>query len=511
MPPLILGAQHTTFDTGQVLTYTNLAPQSLGDPLPSTARVYGNSGSGNGTSYRSDDFKVARFRGSYYMLGSDGVYKLQNDNSWSKDTLDGGLTFTSPSDDSPYIDSVIKGGLFVATVNNKPRLFGWYKYDESIQVGHHRSFYLDPDTGNWVLGALTNVGSVVGAHTYRGYDPSWGGNGNWAGLYYQFFDGKQLHILGNTQSNRAFGLNSEHKVFNPSLDTWATVTNPTTGNTDGQWNRSFCIWQGRLFSIHYGSAANVNYRASLWELVNNVWTEVLQIAIPAYDNNRSSAGRNPLWTDGTNLYFMMRFQQFSADGWRCYQITPSLVASEITTAVIPSGLREAQPSTSGFLPIIDSVSSPGQTTIYLRYWDNHIYGTPMILYKWNGPTSKLSIVDMGGNVANALPHGVLSGTHLYSTGPEVVIEDILDTLTGKTLNFKVYGGGTGKTVRFYAGDILQTEAILSGTATGGSAVRNGNQIENVDADGTTVYTVDFNATANGLFDGDSPRLLGVTV
>lgn len=512
MPPILLGLQNSELGTLQAFKYRGMSSEPFGNPLPGTALEYIRYNGGNADQYHMPDFRIVRFRGAYYACSNQGVFKMQNDGSWSMDSLDGGLTFVSPAptafNATQGSNTSIRGGLYVATVGGKPRLFGWYRVDPSVSANAQRGFWLDPDTGQWVLGAVTNVPGTA----YYGYILSGFGQPlSRFGLWYSFYHNGTLHILGHDDPgspNIYTNPTSGHKTYTPGSDSWAAVTNPSGGNVERQWGRTFCVWQGRMFAIHKGSTAGVNYRASLWEFVGGTWTEVLQITVPQYDPDNAPS-RNALFTDGTNLYFIMRFR-YNGDGWRAYQITPAMTVTDITTAVVPPGLRTAlNADTAGMLPVVDSISVPGQTTIYLRHWNSRAYGNPMTLYKWNGPSSMLSVVDSGGNVSHSLPHGLLSGLHVFSSAPEVVIENFEDTQTGLKLHFKVYGGGTGWTVKFYFGrDILGTQATLTGTATGGSAIRNGNQVENVAADGMTTYTVDFDAAAHGLSDGDSVQFFG---
>ena len=68
---------------------------------------------------------------------------------------------------------------------------------------------------------------------------------------------------------------------------------------------------------------------------------------------------------------------------------------------------------------------------------------------------------------------------------------------GERLTFRCFGGQFGQTVRFFVGsggDAPDAQAGLIGSATGGGALRNGNQVENVDCDGITDYTITIQPT-----------------
>jgi len=86
-------------------------------------------------------------------------------------------------------------------------------------------------------------------------------------------------------------------------------------------------------------------------------------------------------------------------------------------------------------------------------------------------------------------------------------------LGGEQISFKAYGdsGSSDKTVKFYfnnAEEAPDTQVTLMGTATGGSATRNGNQVDNVDADdGTTTYTVVRDTSGDGLSLGDQENIM----
>ena len=94
-----------------------------------------------------------------------------------------------------------------------------------------------------------------------------------------------------------------------------------------------------------------------------------------------------------------------------------------------------------------------------------------------------------------------------ASGPFQNGEDIYKTISVNyvTASSAPTGGGADKTVRIYiSGDegTPATLAILQGTATGGTAVRVGNTVTQVIADGITEYTVEVNLVAMGISAGN---------
>jgi hypothetical protein len=84
--------------------------------------------------------------------------------------------------------------------------------------------------------------------------------------------------------------------------------------------------------------------------------------------------------------------------------------------------------------------------------------------------------------------------------------EVISTAGGSaTTNAAQTGGTTSYTVKLYRDKNQQlpdTQATLIGSVTGGSATRNGNQVDDVTADGVIEYTVIWDFFSDGLGIGD---------
>lgn len=449
--------------TPRVWRFRNgVEPFQVGNDLPGTAAE-----STTRNTLRTAGRRVIQFKGAIYAIANDGVYKLQNDNSWSKAAIDGGLTFTTPS---TGVDNTVRSGFEVFYRNGKPYLIGAFK----TAAGGIKAFWLDPDMEQWVEG--TNVYGAPVNNTL--------GNGVMSQAVFR--DKIFFYVNNNNTSDAVY-------VYTPATDSWVSATLPG----DRGSNRpvaDLCVFNDRLYFGYIRSDLNAVKVAEL-NYDTNTFVAVLDL-VPGVQMMYNATTPYCLYTDGTYMYVVAL--QTNA-GFRTWRITSAPAATAVDLFPVVLGLTSHN-NASGFQKAYD-FSTPGVATPLLFYKNANSISNPIYLFKHVGPSSKWQFLGSGATIDQVLPHGAVGGSFDLVPGEsDIIITGKTPIIGGETLKFKVYGGGT-KTVKFYYGlgtSLPLTQLPLKGLAVGGTAVRNGNQVDNVTADGTTVYEVDVNSIAAGI-------------
>ena len=429
--------------------------------------------------------RVINVFGRAYAMHYDGVYRLQtgsNYGSWSKELADGGIDFTN----FPTLGNIITagvgqahGGIYFGLINEEPHIFGWIW---SETVGRLRP---------WRLNLLTDVPDV-GSQLNTGAGADNSGN----------------EILFNGQIYWRYGVFDRYYVINPVGLTIAQFTSnaqPTTwtGN-DMDWD----IFNNQLYLL-----SRTGVTPTLYEMVSGETFGV--VTLPGGANSGNS--RPLLFNDGTSLYCV--YYNTSTSDWEMHQINfvngqPQL-GTDLTNIVLPASIIGSGVNSRLWAT---KVYNDDGTTDILIY---HAPGTasPFSQYRWAGNNSALIPEDIGGTLISdfAVPNQKTgSGERTYNEeSPTITVYDRSRDAGGERITFRVHPpinpGPSSVTedliVRFFwgtGGGAPETPAQLVGTATGGSAMRNGNQVEGVDADDTD-YTVVIQAT--GFNDLDKIELV----
>jgi len=450
--------------TNAAFRYVNATPQQIGNTF--------------GADFISPDSISAprngliQFQGELYAMVRDGIFQKDDPTSmtgaWSS-----ALVFTSTD-----ASDVRTTGLYpmeIAGVQNLVGVFGsgsdttwkWVKFDGTtwtqgggVAIG--LSIQRIHDVVVW-NGVLYWVGSAGGTATVTSFDPG----------------------SDSFSSSTPFGASSVYNIH------------------------CFCIYQGRLFMLD-----SITGDAYLTEFVGGVWVNAYGMT---FLNNAGFSQANTKWclfTDGTNMYaFVMRD---NTAGWKAYEFDSSLVLTEITNTVLPAALKS--PIDGGSFPNLpsgprcvvcyDVDSVPGSTSIYLYFAVNSNTGTALTMFQWNGNAALLTSVDTGGDAWHSPPSGYSNhGERIWTAGElDIRITSRMSVLGGEQIFFTCYGGGTGRKMKLYYsvdGEPLLTEAALIGPVTGGSATLNTgmNQVEDIDADGSTIYSIIWDAPTDGITFG----------
>jgi len=432
--------------------------------------------------------KVIRIGGDLYLAGSTGIYKMGAGGTIV--TLVhayGDQVTTSPR-------SIYYSGLhLIYSGNGRPYLAMVYKQEGSEAVYGVR---LDVLTGIWSeAGPIAISGNswrfVAGEAVYKG----------------------RLYVAVGSNE---IGSQDEIIVWDPVSQGLGFLSNTSSSGTSTIARAALVAHKGRLYSLYkHGSegAADGSYR--LDDISDNVPVNMWTSAVGALGYVANDRSRLSMWSDGTYLYALVIWTD--PNGWRVYQFadgsfgTPTdVTASAITGTPIATGANGMRTNV-----FYDYENDPTIPDVYMLVSDGDTSGDSNTLYKWDPLTTPWwKDQGVGGDVFHSLPSNNLGGERFFSVGQlDILITGVVGDFAGTQVSFQCFGGGSGRFVKFYLVDSANygamAQAALVGSVTGGTATRNGNQIENVDADGVTTYTAIIDPVGSGFAPFDAVRVLPV--
>ncbi len=131
----------------------------------------------------------------------------------------------------------------------------------------------------------------------------------------------------------------------------------------------------------------------------------------------------------------------------------------------------------------------------------------------------MSLIDVGGDVHHSLSTTCsMSGERIFTAGElDIIITGKQPVIGGQKVLFRAYGdpGTADKTVKFFfdtEGEPALVQATLTGAAVvesgspAGAPTRVGNEIQDIDADGTVEYSAVWDISADGVSTGDRVQL-----
>jgi hypothetical protein len=446
-----------------IMTGTDVDP--LGDTIDESGigLVHGNSRYVN---------SVINAFGGVYCLGGSGVWKLQGGSQfgvWSKDSLDGGYTFPTVGGSNANV-----AGPFYTVIDSEPYIFG------TQHTGNTTSRV-------WRINLLTGVGERGLDQTNPGLSNSIMFNGQ------AFTNGPGVAVV----------------TINPAGLTMGIVAFPSSGVNSlingevGDYN----IFNGKLyfFAQNRPSGSGFNGKPILYEWGAGQFTAIVTDFESVDRPYAQTDGRWCLFDDGTNMYAIYYNNEASNEGWKMFQLDFSggtfSLGIELTNAILPTGLRPGNGSSStGAWFVYKDQDNTGSADIFLGYAANNA-GGQITLYQFINNSTELSFVQSGADGRYAVPNWESGGgdRELDLAAPQITVYKRVRDSGGEKVTFRVFPplqplndyDGTNLTVNFFFGvdgDIPLTQALLTGTATGGSAVRTGNSITGVESDGITDYT-----------------------
>jgi hypothetical protein len=455
--PALLFMDMTTGAGGSVCAayrYVSATPTQIGNTFGTSLPRPNNTGSPKNC--------IIQFQGDLYAFGGDGIYKKDDPSVMTGDWTSQ-ITFTNPTTVSLRFSGlypiVVSGALNLVCVFGDAagtNQWRWAKFDGST----------------W-----TQATSAVAAGTHASIDDTLVFNST-------------IHIIGD----------SDATVFDPGTDTFSAPTEPFSGT-----QTSMCIFEGRLLAVYFwgGGYRLAEYTGS-WNFIGTQFGSSINVAYTS---------KATLITDGTLLWAFTPEDPQNVSGppdhWHVYEFDNTFVPTEITFTVLPGSLTVNQSIRQArFHAVYDLDTTVGTTEIYLYHSTDSVATTAYTMYKWNGNSSVITSVDVGGVVAHALPTGYANnGERIWTAGElDIKITSVVATLGGEQISFIVYGGGTNRKMKLHyalGGEPVLLEATLMSPVTGGSATFNVglNQVEGIAADGATVYSIVWDLPTDGVDSG----------
>jgi hypothetical protein len=487
--------------TPQVFRYLNATPINLGN-------TFGTNDAAGSPQYWTRRNAVIHVASGVYAVQYDGVYRLQPDNvTWSNAGVDGGLTFTNPDLAAGY--GVSRSGLHVFYIGASPFVCGWYK--TTTGADNLRGFRLDVNAGTWAEQTDVATGTALGSAD--------------GGSPHNEIPFKGLLYFG---TGAAGGVVAQ-RTLSPSSGSFSILTHPISNAAGLNYLYDYCAFDDVLYMVTpIDVSAGANGRPRLYALGAGTWntTPTVLDTVPAnLGLTNGGVARWCLFTDSTNLYALCLVNTDGVGtnyGWRLYQIDSALVVTDITTTVLPTSLRSPDDGggaplaqTGRFFKFIDVDTNPASPAIYLVYTPNNDPAQAITLFQWVSNAAPLNLIETNGVASDAAPNlAQTGGDRIFTVGEmNILITNRQPVIGGEQIFFRAWGdpGPIDKYVRFYfskQGEPTSTQCVLTGTATGGSAVRAGNEIQQVEADdGTTEYSITWDVGANSVANGDRVQVV----
>lgn len=280
------------------------------------------------------------------------------------------------------------------------------------------------------------------------------------------------------------------------------------------------IFRNRLFVLK-ASASTV--KARLYEISSGGFiTRSGELGTSLFISNVGDRQRPVLFSIDDNRMIGIFVDYDSGLGTyanKAFKFEPSgggFTETDISTSILNSTLRTyaAGKEDDGWLVFTDNETDPTTPAAYLWYTSSGSSSGTVSYFEYAGPAT-----EMGPGTVTALnPNNFAipvttdgGGERINTTDSDLSVHDIsittIPNVPGKVLlSFKASGdpGPDDKIVKLYYSSKENPEmvqATLAGTATGGAATRSGNQVEDVDADGTTTYTVQWDVDADAQANG----------
>ena len=487
--------------TPQVIRYINATQIALGNP-------FGTDDSAGLPKFWTRRNAVCQVGPSIYAVDYDGVYILKPDGvTWSKSGGDGGLTFTNP--DLVAGQGVARSGLHVFYVGSSPYLVGWYK--TTTGAVNLRGYRLAVIGGGW--SEQTDVATAAALGAVNGGSP------------HNEIPFRGLLYFGTAVDGGAL----TQRTYNPSTGAFATLTHPISNAGGLNYLYDYCVLDNVLYMVTpIDVSSGVNGRPRLYPLTAGSWntTPTVLDTVPAnFGATNGGVARWCLFTDGTNLYALCLVNTDGVGtnyGWRCYQISPSLIVSDITTTVLSTSLRSPDDGgslslaqTGRFFKFVDVDTTPLTPVIYLVYTPDNDPAEAISFYQWVSNAATMTLIETNGVASDAWSNlSQTGGERIFTFGEmNILITNRQPVIGGERLFFRAWGsvGAADKFVRFTfnkQGEPPAVQCTLSGTASGGTAVRVGNELQGVEADdGITEYSITWNIGADGVTSGNRVQVI----
>lgn len=482
--PLLMLA-HRNGTLPQVFRVSGTSGLAFGDPLP-TAII--ETGTGLDISLFSN--RVIQFQNQVYAVAVDGVYKKDDPTSvtgtWSQDhafasVVGAGTNF--------HIH-----GPFQVVLNNVPSLF--VMWATTTSATSWRAAILNGNTDVW-----TNTGDQTG--TTHDATSRWGQQIVYRNVWYGLTDSGVM-------------------TFDPGAGSFGVISIPA--DLEVAQTAGLGIFNDRLLLIGR-NATNGNLR--LLEIVAGSISGLFDVpGFTSYANTETEL-KHALFPSptGTFLYAIVNTNT-GGDGnsFLKFTSTAGVIAfdSNITNPVIPVSLRPGSGTTTQrWWVFYDQETTPGTARLLIYFAPNGSSASIMTQYVFVDESTTMTQEDSGGNAAWAQVAVMTGGGERIFTPGELHIEIVerFAVLGGEALWFKAWGdpGPADKNVEFRfntqtelpltLATLTGTPAVISGTASPPTLNVGLKRLEDVEADGTSVFQTVWAITSDGVASGQRAQIV----
>jgi len=476
-PPLLCARQQ---NGSNAIGYRLLAGTGLSAIPASGVTISSSLEAGTGNNNMNN---MVRYGNEVFVWHRNQIYKIDTSgDTWS--TASPAYTVSDMESTTSY---AYHSGLYNISIGGTPCLIGFYtKASTNISKAlvYNGSTWTGTDmTGsqNWTMWNPTEMivyrGVVFGAANYGAKIWSWNPDGN---IY----------------------------------------TDVDSTNRD-EFQISWAVLGGELYLVR-GTGNSVPRNLIIQRLSSGALvTAVATVGTGSTGTLTDDGGRSELVAFGGSLYLFCtgRISGETYDGLRVYKYTTSggLISSstesDLTSSVVPTGWRPGAvdngfATNASIIAFVDYDTNPVSPSMYFVLSKDKT-SLSWLGATWNGDSSLITedgTIGAYGLVFTQTKDG--GGQRWWTEGSLNVQVTGLSTGTGgMSISYKAYGasGSSDKTVKFYYSfneEPPVAQCTLTGSATGGSSSRNGNQIDNVDADdGVTTYTATWDFLTDGGFIG----------
>lgn len=324
----------------------------------------------------------------------------------------------------------------------------------------------------------------------------------------------KIYFRNNTSSNVII-------CYDPQLNSAIQILILPTTLAAGNVNQDFCVLDNELYMVGTtGTVGSDTFR--LWRLFGSNFIEIYTFTTQDNGTNGEQGGC-VLFTDNTDLFAILPGETGASDGNAMFRIQdpdgPSQTVTDITNPVIPSQFRAGGGSANEinrWHVFVNNDTRPRLPEVYLWRLATFASGNHES-YQYVNRFTELVSLGTGPTQDVYLPHTHFGGGERLAATQKVYaeIEQDQTIAAGTQLSYRVYESINDVTIKFYYSlgeEIPKIQMSLTGTATGGSSSRSGNTVIDVTPDGgSTLYTIIWDVTADGIVETDMLNIMASVV
>jgi hypothetical protein len=421
--------------------------------------------------------------------GSNRLVDIQGDKVFL--STDGGSSWTEQTSGTTAMNSLIssiqsmKSGLHILYNNGVPELTCIYRSGSNTFYAAYST-----DGVNWTKSS---------SFTANGGGISTG----WVPFTDEVIWDNKLVLL---TSDGAGGNYFISITYDPATHTFSQANSANLGGVSN--SSALCVFNSNCYilGMHGTGLGSASHKISIFQISGSSLVNVINVETGNTIAAPDEQCRFSMFVDGTSMYAL--YWKSTGLGWRCQQLNSSLSPTDVTSAVIPAGMSSGTASTNRTGIIVDNPTPGVAPDIYIFFAADGGTSTVWSMYEWNGSATVMSGVGSpGGLASDSMPFYKDCQGATFWTANERHVEITARAFVsgGIQFSFKLYSSSGSETVvaRFWYGgpndEYPVNDCTLSSASAGSIA---GNAISGLTANGTTVYTVVWNASTDGINPGD---------